>query len=345
MKQLIRRPARHTASRPTIVIGAILTLAIVFVLLAVAARTQISGVPGVDYYKIKAEFSDVDEMRPIGEVRVAGRPSGSVSDVEHDGKKAIVTLRLDPDDRYLPADSTARVRTRNLFALKYLEITPGQSTEELRDGQTIQVAQTSTAVDYGELLDTFDAPARRNLKRTIAGLGGGFLGRGTELNDALARSPKLLARVKRLSDSILARTGAAQRFAPSAETLASAYDPVREELATGFEPSARALAPFTDRRASVQATLHVAPPALDALRRGLGASAPRSTRPRASRATSRSSRSPRRRLCGRRPRSCAKVARRWRARGRSCAPSTARCSPRWRSWTGSTRSSSRPRAC
>src|SRR5439155_21375099 len=50
--------------------------------------------------------------------------------------------------------------------------------------------------------------------------------------------------------------------------------PVRADLARGFEPQARALRPFVDRRGAVQRTLEAAPPALDAMRRGLAQTDP-----------------------------------------------------------------------
>jgi ABC-type transporter Mla subunit MlaD len=46
---------------------------------------------------------------------------------------------------------------------------------------------------------------------------------------------------------------------------------VRADIAAGFDPERRALAPFSDRRVDLQATLTAAPPALGELRGGLPA--------------------------------------------------------------------------
>jgi hypothetical protein len=86
--------------------------------------------------------------------------------------------------------------------------------------------------------------------------------------------PGFFAGARKVSDSILARRGAAARFAPSTESLAGAYDPVRVELARGLRPEARALEAFADRRAELDRTLIEAPPTLEALRQGLEAATP-----------------------------------------------------------------------
>lgn len=273
MSRFLHRPAARAVSSSNMVIGAVLTLAVLAGLLFIAVRGT-RGVPGINYYKINARFKDTGEIRSIAEVRVAGRMAGRVVDVKYDNGAALLKLKLEPRERYLRSDSTARIRTRNLLGLKYLDITPGTRGTELRDNATIPISQTSMAVDYAGLLSTFDAPTRRNAQLTLKGLGGGFAGRGTDINDMLGHGPAFFRRVDQIAKGILARNGAARRFAPSAESLAGAYAPVREQLARGFDPEARALAPFSDERSSVQHTLEQAPPALSALRQGLDASTP-----------------------------------------------------------------------
>jgi ABC-type transporter Mla subunit MlaD len=108
----------------------------------------------------------------------------------------------------------------------------------------------------------------------VRGLGEGYLGRGEGLNDMFAEGSHFYGNTRKVSDAILARTGAAARFAPSAETLAGSYDPVREDLANGFAPQAKVLQAFVDERAALERTLIEAPPALDALHRGLDAATP-----------------------------------------------------------------------
>jgi hypothetical protein len=108
----------------------------------------------------------------------------------------------------------------------------------------------------------------------VRGLGEGFLGRGQGINDALGVAPSFLGQVRSATGSVVAQTGAASRFVPSAELLARAYDPVRGDLASGFAPEAQVLQAFVDKTTQVHRALDVAPASLDSLRRGLSASTP-----------------------------------------------------------------------
>ena len=124
------------------------------------------------------------------------------------------------------------------------------------------------------MLQALDPAHRQQLQTTVKGLGEGFLSRGEGFNDYLRRAPEFYAGLSQASASILARRGAAARFAPGAESLARAYDPVREELAASFAPEAKALEAFADSRRSLTATLEVAPSSLESLRAGFTAATP-----------------------------------------------------------------------
>jgi phospholipid/cholesterol/gamma-HCH transport system substrate-binding protein len=273
MKRTFRRPSSHQPSQATVIIAMLAALALIGFFVDVAWNAT-RGFPGVGYYDLNAAFSNTSEIGPDAQVRVAGRLAGDVLNVTYNGRQAIVHLQLYGSERYLRSSTTARIRTRNLLALQYIELTPGRHGRPLRNGATIPESNTSTAVDIDGLLEAFPAPARQHAQQTVQGLGAGFLGRGQDLNLMLGQAPAVLQRLNLLSESILARTGAAQRFAPSAESLVGAYDPVRQQLASGFDPEARALQPFADQRPATQHTLEQAPPSLTALRHALDAATP-----------------------------------------------------------------------
>lgn len=273
MSRFPHRSSSHRASQLTTVLVLAFALAVIAFFVDVAWNAT-RGFPGFSYYDLNAAFANTSEVGPDAQVRVAGRLAGNVLRVSYNGREAIVHLRLYSSERYLRSDTTARIRTRNLLALQYIELTPGTHGTPLLGGATIPESQTSTAVDVNGLLETFPAPTRQHLRQTVQGLGAGMLGRGQSLNEMLGQAPALFTNVKLVSDSILARAGAAQRFAPAAESLVRAYDPVRVQLAQGFEPEARALEPLVQERAATQHTLEQAPPALGALRQSLDAATP-----------------------------------------------------------------------
>ncbi len=124
------------------------------------------------------------------------------------------------------------------------------------------------------MLQALDPARRAKLQTTVKGLGEGFLSRGQEFNDYLAKAPEFYAGLSQASAEILERKGAATQFTAGSESLAAAYDPIRDELAAGFAPEAQALDAFADSRPALTATLEEAPPTLEALRAGLTTATP-----------------------------------------------------------------------
>ena len=273
MSKRFTRSASHQPSRTTIVLAALGALGVLLGLTYVALVAP-RGVPGINYYKINAQFADAAQIADLSEVRIAGRHVGVVTDTSQRNGRATVKLQLFPGEGPLRADSKARIRLKGLLGAKFVDITPGKTGRELKTEATLPVRQTSSAVELLDVLQALDEPTRANLQVALKGIGQGFLGRGEQLNRMISYSPPYFRQANDISTAILAREGAAARFAPSAESLAGAYDPVRGELAAGFSPQARVLEAFVDRRSALDQTLAAGPSSLRELRQGLDASTP-----------------------------------------------------------------------
>ncbi len=266
--------ANHRPSRVTIVVSAaiasLLLLALV-ILAAVAPR----AIPLLPYTYVNAEFHNASNLRPLAAVQISGRRVGQVSAVTYGSNGLVdVKLQLLPGTETLTSDATARIRLANPIGARYVEISPSNSGTALHDNGTIPVSHTSTAVDVQTLLSGFNAPTRTNITSSVIGLGQGFIGRGTGINEELSIADPELTDLNNVSTAILAIPQAASRFIPSADSLADAYDPVRTQLAAGFKPQAEALQDFGDERGNLQQTLDVAPSTLTALQTGLAKSDP-----------------------------------------------------------------------
>jgi phospholipid/cholesterol/gamma-HCH transport system substrate-binding protein len=232
------------------------------------------GVPGLKYYRLDAQFADASQIADLSEVRIAGRHVGQVihSDLSHG--KATVELQFFPGQKSLPTDTTARIRLKGLLGAKFVDVTPGHSRQKLSSGAILPVKQTSSSVELLDVLQAFDPSTRRALQASVRSLGGGFLGRGDDLNKMLDQGPVFYGNLGRVSNSITARRGAAARFAPSVASLSAAYDPVRQELASGFRPEATVMQAFDAKRPQLDRTLREAPGAMQNLRAGLTAATP-----------------------------------------------------------------------
>jgi virulence factor Mce-like protein len=262
------RPVGKQRSRFFMVTVGLLGLLLAAVTFYVGYQAAYS-VPGRGYYTLHAQFANAQNLANHYEIRMSGVRVGQVLNPRVQDGKAVVDMRLDDKYKPLRSDSKLRIRLRSAVGVRYLEIVPGKSGTPLRDGASIPASQTSTPVALDEVLGTFDQRTRARTRELLSGLGSGTASRGPDVNEALAMAPGFLEHLSSVSAAITDRGDAMGRLISAGDGAAGAFDPVRDDIAAGFEPERRALAPFSDRRDELQATLTAAPPALDEVRGGL----------------------------------------------------------------------------
>lgn len=255
------------------IVGGLVTILALVGFIAVALTAQ-RGVPLRSYYTVRAEFRSVGNIEQYSEVRIAGQLVGQVLDSSYRHGIASLQLQLQKSSEPLRGSTTAQIRLKGLLGAKYVELVPGRTGVSIPNGGTIPASRTSTAVDVFHVLQTLDARRRLDLRQTLAALGGGFLGRGAQLNDALAAAVPVLSSTDAYASAVNTRTGAAARLIPAAQSLSAALDPVRVPLAAGFAPQARLLTPFVAERSPTESALEIAPGALSTTRTGLAATDP-----------------------------------------------------------------------
>ena len=109
-----------------------------------------------DGFEVTASFTNVSGLRVGADIEIAGVPVGNVSGIQlhrtDTDTLAIVTLRFNTDPQ-LPDDTMASVRTAGLIGDKFIEITPGGSSEILGAGDSI--LDTEPAMDIGSLISKY----------------------------------------------------------------------------------------------------------------------------------------------------------------------------------------------
>lgn len=142
-------------------VGAFLLLALASLLvLAVASTNQRWGF-GSDGYELKARFTQIGQLRKQAPVKIGGVTVGQVGAIELDPLKfdSIVTLKLDPTFKDLPADTSAGIFTSGLLGESYIGLQPGGDPDVLKSGD--EIAFTQPAVDLLQLVGKymFSGPA------------------------------------------------------------------------------------------------------------------------------------------------------------------------------------------
>src|SRR5205085_9726720 len=92
------------------------------------------------------------------------------------GRTSLITFTLNNDGLPIHKDATLRIRDRPfLEGGYYLELAPGSPSAPIaKDGFTIPESQTSTPVQFYNVLSTFDAYTRNSLKNLLNSLNQGF---------------------------------------------------------------------------------------------------------------------------------------------------------------------------
>jgi virulence factor Mce-like protein len=266
------------ASSPVLVGAVTVLVVIVAVFLAYNAN---NGLPFVSTYDLKARVPNADALVKGNEVRIGGVRVGTVRSVvpvqlENGEVAAELSLRLDKTAEPLPVDSTIMVRPKSALGLKFLQISPGDSSRGFEAGETIPVASAEPEpVDIDEFFSMFDEETRRGIQQNNAGFGNALAGRGPQLNEAIGALRELAVNGQPILRKIVEPSTNFAGFWRSLEALAATVAPVAETQADMFVALDRTFAAFARvSRPYIQETIEKSPPTLDEVNTALPAVRP-----------------------------------------------------------------------
>jgi virulence factor Mce-like protein len=263
-----RRGGGSSIAANPVLIGAATTLIVVVaVFLAYNAN---SGLPFVPTYEVKSEVPNAAALVVGNDVRIGGTRVGAVTDIKPKQHKngsvtAILTMQLETTVKPLPVDSTVIVRPRSALGLKYVQITKGTSDKGFKDGATIPLRnQRPAAVEFDEVLNTFDDRTRQAQQQNLQEYGTGFAGRGQDLNRAIEAFNPLLTNLVPVMRNLSDPQTQLARFVTALGRSASIVAPVAETQAALFrnlDTTFRALS--TVARPYIQDSIAEGPATLD----------------------------------------------------------------------------------
>ena len=102
-----------------------------------------------DSYRLVAQYENVGGLKAGAPVSMAGVTIGRVESIGYDMNlfKAIVTLRIDARYDAIPNDSDASIYTAGLLGGQYVGITPGNSEDAYRDGDSVEFVQDAIVLE------------------------------------------------------------------------------------------------------------------------------------------------------------------------------------------------------
>ncbi|WP_119328732.1 outer membrane lipid asymmetry maintenance protein MlaD [Cysteiniphilum halobium] len=146
----------------------------VFVLLGIVAlifmALKVSGLSlsGFDnkYYQINAQFQNIGSLRPGAAVRIAGVEIGKVNSItltpSYNGFIANVTLNINKRYNNIPSSYGAAIDTSGILGDSFIALYPSDmdipglyNSKYLENGSTIELSNTSSAINLNSLVNTF----------------------------------------------------------------------------------------------------------------------------------------------------------------------------------------------
>jgi ABC-type transporter Mla subunit MlaD len=171
-----------------VLIGALTVL--VTIVAVTLAYNATNGLPFVPTYSLHVQAADAQELSHGDVVTMGGSQVGVVSSVTPTRNRAgraiaLLNLNLRKTIQPLPINSTFTIRLKGAIGLKYLEITLGHAKRGFPNGATVPLSQTSSEVDFDQVLSMFTPRTRAAVAATTVGFGTALAGRGADLNDAI----------------------------------------------------------------------------------------------------------------------------------------------------------------
>jgi phospholipid/cholesterol/gamma-HCH transport system substrate-binding protein len=259
----------HRTEARSFLVG-ILAILVLVAVATVGAIVQVGGpLPAKTYTTVKAEVEDVGILKPGKDVKQAGVRIGTVSAITYVDRKALVTLRLD-GDRQVFRDATLLLSNTSVLGRKYVTFLPGTpEAGRLGDG-IISAKQTTDAKSVEDVLDTLDAPTRKNLSSALDELGTGLTGHGGDLNTLLDRAPGILDDLETVSAAATSDRADLTGVLVTADRLAGRFKDREDQIAGLLENADTTMGALAvDDGEPLRQTIKALPPTLSETKKAL----------------------------------------------------------------------------
>ncbi|HEV3002247.1 MAG TPA: MlaD family protein [Solirubrobacteraceae bacterium] len=181
-------------------------------------------IPFTKGYRVSAVFESATSIRPNSPVRVAGVNVGKVKKISRYQDTDLALIEMEITDAGLPIHKDATLKIRPRIFLEgnfYVDLSPGTpGSPALDDGDTIRVTQTSTPVQFYDVLTALQSDTRADLQTLLDEYGRALDGdpaesdgdgspltrgetAGESLNDTLDDAPDALRGVSIVNEALL----------------------------------------------------------------------------------------------------------------------------------------------
>ncbi len=115
-------------------------------------------------YLVRVEFNNIGRLKSQAKLGLSGVTIGRVTDIhlDKDSFQAIVSLEIQKKYHQLPEDSRFSIVTAGLLGDNYVSVTPGFSSEFLKNGTYVDASQSTSALVLEDIISKLFAGLASN---------------------------------------------------------------------------------------------------------------------------------------------------------------------------------------
>jgi phospholipid/cholesterol/gamma-HCH transport system substrate-binding protein len=252
-------------------------LATVLVIIGQQKAALPSWVPlfGQDFFELRAEFLPAQAVTPgQGQaIDIAGVQVGNVGKVDLENGHAVVRMDIKPKYASLiHPDASLLLRPKSGLNDMVIEMDPGTSGPEIKEGSTVPLANTKPQINADEVLATLDADTRNYLTLLLQGGAEGLGGeeKGRQLSAGLRRLDPTIRDIARINTAVAQRRRSLARVIHNFGLLAQELGRHDQQLGRFVDSSNGVFTSFAHQQAAIRASLREFPPTLQVTRNALG---------------------------------------------------------------------------
>lgn len=225
-----------------------------------------------DQHQIAFDVDYAGGLLPGLKVRAAGQPVGRIERVTtvDGGHRARVVIGL-TDDRVwpLPRDTRVAVRFGGTVAAasRFIDLEVGTASgSPLRNGAVLTADRVAIPVEVDQVLDTFDAATRRDLRSSLDAAGTALPSAATPLRRALDTAPGAVSALQGVFGDLAARQSSLEGLVTTTSRVLERVNAAEPDLQSLLQDASTTLRTVGSRAAGLRTTLGQLPATLASTR-------------------------------------------------------------------------------
>ena len=214
-------------------------------------------------YRVTATFENGGQLVKGNQVRVGGRPVGTIRKIElNDRSQAEVELTVDDEVAPLHRGTEATIRSPSLAgtANRYVSLRPGPNDAgKIDSGGLIDADDTTAPVDLDQLFNALDPGARKGLQQVIKGGAAQYQGRAPDAARSLKFFAPALNSTSRLTRELVVDDEVFSRFITDTSDAMGAIAERRDDLSGLVQNTGTALGAIGDENVALSRALDLLP--------------------------------------------------------------------------------------